>query len=133
MYDWTFRICPDSQYTGQSSNNNYTRGNQHEGSYKNWSKYEYNETNNRGKKYSKPSNNSFMYDHQKEKHNSSPLDCKLNTKRYYGKDRLACQVAEAVPLKMRTGEILNTKGGEFYNPPLVSIRQEIQRGLRNMT
>ena len=90
-------------------------------------------TNNRGKKYSKPSNNSFMYDHQKEKHNSSPLDCKLNTKWYYGKDRLACQVAEAVPLKMRTGEILNTKGGEFHNPPLVSIRQEIQRGLRNMT
>ena len=83
--------------------------------------------------YSKPSNNSFMYAHQKEKHNSSPLDCKLNTKRYYGKDRLACQVAEAVPLKMRTGENLNTKGGEFYNPPLVSIRQEIQRGLRNMT
>ena len=34
----------------------------------------------------------------------------LNSKaKYYGRDRLACQVAEGVLIKMRTGKILNSK------------------------
>ena len=81
-----------------------------------------------GRTRRQPTNNSFLFDHQKEKHNSAPPNFKLRTKRYYGSDRLACQVAEAVSLKMRTGEILNSKT-DFSAPPLVTIRKEISRGL----
>ena len=52
---------------------------------------------------------SFLYDHQVEDHSGAPPDFTLHSKRYYGRDRLACQVAEGVSLKLRTGKILNSK------------------------
>ena len=122
-------VCPDTGYDGQSSKNNLTRSGQHIANYNNWVKSDNEGVNPRtGRTRRQPTNNSFLFDHQKEKHNSAPPNFKLRTKRYYGSDRLACQVAEAVSLKMRTGEILNSKT-DFSAPPLVTIRKEISRGL----
>ena len=47
---------------------------------------------------------------------------------FYGNDRLSCEIAEAVILRQRTGEILNLKS-EFYNPPIVKVTRNVQRGL----
>ena len=68
-----------------------------------------------GKTYAKPQSHSFLYDHQVEDHNGVPPEFKLQSKRYYGKDRLACQVAEGVSIKMRTGnpELKNRLGRSF--------------------
>ena len=69
-----------------------------------------------------------MYDHQVEDHNGVPPEFKLQSKRYYGKDRLACQVAEGVSIKMRTGKILNSKT-DWDAPSLITIERNIHRGL----
>ena len=61
--------------------------------------------------YAKPQSHSFLFDHQNEDHNGDPPNFTLQSKRYYGKDRLACQVAEGVSLKMRKGKILNSRLG----------------------
>ena len=81
-----------------------------------------------GKRYAKPGTNSFLFNHQQEDHNGAPPNFSLKSKRYYGKDRLACQVAEAVSLKMRKGKILNSKG-DFHSPPLIEIQRNIRRGI----
>ena len=81
-----------------------------------------------GKTYAKPQSHSFLYDHQVEDHNGVPPEFKLQSKRYYGKDRLACQVAEGVSIKMRTGKILNSKT-DWDAPSLITIERNIHRGL----
>ena len=48
------------------------------------------------------------------------------SKRYYGKDRLACQVAEGVSIKMRTGKILNSKT-DWDAPSLITIERNIHK------
>ena len=122
-------MCPESTYDGQSSKNNFTRSGQHRTSYDNWVRYESGAINPKtGKRYAKPGTNSFLYDHQQEDHNGAPPNFSLKSKRFYGKDRLACQVAEAVSLKMRKGKILNSKG-DFHSPPLIEIQRNIRRGI----
>ena len=97
--------------------------------YENWVRYESGAVNPKtGKRYAKPATNSFLFDHQKEDHNGAPPNFRLESKRFYGKDRLACQVAEAVALKMRKGKILNSKG-DFHSPPLIEIQRNIRRGI----
>ena len=83
-----------------------------------------------GRTRRQPTNNSFLFDHQKEKHNSAPPNFKLRTKRYYGSDRLACQVAEAVSLKMRTGEILNLKTD--FSATLLTVSYHKKRNLQRL-
>ena len=102
--------CPDSTYDGQSSKNLYTRSLNH--AYKNEKKHD----------------NSFMHLHQEKSHNNENENFKLSVTRFYGNDRLSCEIAEAVILRQRKGEILNLKS-EFYNPPIVKVTRSVQRGL----
>ena len=102
--------CPDSTYDGQSSKNLFTRSLNHE--YKNLKKHD----------------NSFMHLHQEKSHNNENENFKLSVTRFYGNDRLSSEIAEAVILRQRTGEILNLKS-EFYNPPIVKVTRSVQRGL----
>ena len=68
---------------------------------------------------------SFMHLHQE---NNEDENFKLSVTRFYGNDRLSCEIAEAVILRQRTGEILNMKS-EFHNPPIVKVTRNVQRGL----
>ena len=102
--------CPDSTYDGQSSKNLYTRSLNHD--YKNDKKHK----------------DSFMHLHQEKSHNNENEKFKLSVTRFYRNDRLSCEIAEAVILRQRTGEILNMKS-EFHNPPIVKVTRNIQRGL----
>ena len=81
-----------------------------------------------GKTYAKPQSHSFLYEHQVDDHNGVPPEFKLQSKRYYGKDRLACQVAEGVSIKMRTGKILNSKT-DWDAPSLITLERNVHRGL----
>ena len=81
-----------------------------------------------GERFAKPQSNSFLFEHQIEDHNGVPPDFKLQSKRYYGRDRLACQVAEGVSIKMRTGKILNSKT-DWDAPSLITLERNIRRGL----
>ena len=132
LYNWECSVkdvCPDSGYDGQSSKNNFTRSSQHTSLYESWKRHEDGSINPKtGKTYAKPQSHSFLYDHQIEDHNGVPPDFKLQSKRYYGKDRLACQVAEGVSIKMRTGKILNSKT-DWDAPSLITIERNIHRGL----
>ena len=80
------------------------------------------------KPYAKPQSHSFIYDHQVEDHDGAAPNFTLKSKRYYGRDRLACQVAEGVSLKMRTGKILNSKA-DWDAPSIITLERNIQRGL----
>ena len=99
-----------STYDGQSSKNLYTRSLNH--NYKFENNHE----------------NSFMHLHQEKSHDNMNENFKLSVTRFYGNDRLSCEIAEAVILRQRTGEILNLKS-EFYNPPIVKVTRNVQRGL----
>ena len=124
LYNWECTvkyICPDSGYDGQSSKNNFTCSSQHTSLYESWKRHEdgTGETSQ---------SHSFLYDHQIEDHNGVPPKFKLQSKRYYGKDWLVCQVAEGVSIKMRTGKILNSKT-DWDAPSLITIERNIHRGL----
>ena len=60
--------------------------------------------------------------------NGDPPNFTLQSKRYYGRDRLACQVAEGVSLKMRKGKILNSKA-DWDAPSLIVLERNVHRGL----
>ena len=79
-------------------------------------------------KYDKKHKDSFMHLHQEKSHNNENENFKLSVTRFYGNDRLSCEIAEAVILRQRTGEILNMKS-EFHNPPVVKVTRNVQRGL----
>ena len=132
LYNWECNVkdvCPDTGYDGQSSKNNFTRSSQHTSLYESWVRYENKVINPKTKRpYSKPQSHSFLFDHQHEDHNGDPPNFTLQSKRYYGKDRLACQVAEGVSLKMRKGKILNSKA-DWDAPSLIVLERNIHRGL----
>ena len=113
LYNWECYVkdvCPDTGYDGQTSKNNFTRSSQHTSLYESWARYQNKVINPKTKKpYSKPQSHSFLFDHLQEDHNGYPPNFTLQSKRYYGKDRLACQVAEGVSLKMRKVKFLNSK------------------------
>ena len=102
--------CPDSTYDGQSSKNLYTRSLGH--SYK----------------YEKNHKDSFLHLHQEKAHNNEDENFKLSVTRFYGQDRLSCEIAEAVILRTRTGDVCNLKS-EWHDPPLVQVTRRVQRGL----
>ena len=102
--------CPDSTYDGQSSKNLYTRSLGH--SYK----------------YEKKHKDSFLTLHQEKAHNNEDENFKLSVTRFYGQDRLSCEIAEAVILRTRTGDVCNLKS-EWHDPPLVQVTRRVQRGL----
>ena len=132
LYNWECNnkdVCPDTGYDGQSSKNNFTRSSQHQSLYDSWVRFEDKSINPKTKKlYAKPQSHSFIYDHQREDHNGDPPNFTLQSKRYYGRDRLACQVAEGVSLKMRKGKIINSKA-DWDAPSLIVLERNIHRGL----
>ena len=130
LYNWECNgeEC-DAGYDGQSSKNNYTRSGQHRSLYESWKRREDGSINPKtGRIYAKPQSHSFLFDHQAEDHSGAPPDFTLHSKRYYGRDRLACQVAEGVSLKLRTGKILNSKS-DWDAPSLITLERNVHRGL----
>ena len=109
-FECMFDGC-DAAYGGETHRNAYTRGQEH------W------------KKYNKRDESSFMLKHQEEKHNGEQANFKMKVLKSF-KDPLSRQVTEAIMIKNHKGEILNSKA-EFYQPPLVRVRQEIRTGLED--
>ena len=70
---------------------------------------------------------SFMFNHQKDKHNSLPANFKSQVIRSYS-DSLSRQAGEGIFITKMSGEILNSKS-EFYQPSIVKVRREVTRGL----
>ena len=103
-----FKEC-DAGYDGETHRNAYTRGLEHM------------------KKYQRKDENSFIFKHQVEKHNSQPANFGMRVVGSF-KDPLSRQVTEAVMIKNHQGTLLNSKA-EFHQPPLVRVRQEIIQGL----
>ena len=61
-------------------------------------------------------------------HNNEDENFKLSVTRFYGKDRMACEIAEAVILRSRTGDVCNLKS-EWHQPPIVQVTRQVTRGL----
>ena len=96
-------------YVGETSKNMYTRNLGH------------------NDKYLKKQKESFMYNHQIEKHGGAPANFKIKVLQSF-KDCLSRQAAEATFISRTPVELLNSKA-EFFQPPIVQVRKEIQRGL----
>ena len=79
-------------------------------------------------KYEKKHKDSFLTLHQEKAHNNEDENFKLSVTRFYGQDRLSCEIAEAVILRTRTGDVCNLKS-EWHDPPLVQVTRRVQRGL----
>ena len=79
------------------------------------------------KKCNKKDPNSFMHKHQQEYHNGNDPDFEMKVLKSF-KDPLSRQVTEAILIKNHQGILLNSKS-EFYQPPLVRVRQEVETGL----
>ena len=106
----------DAAYRGESSKNLFTRDSQHQYNYRG------------GEKSSaKIRDKSFMYQHQRDKHEGEQALFKRSVLRSY-KDCLSRQAAEGVFISKMEGEILNSKS-EFHQPSIVTVRREINRGL----
>ena len=104
---------PDCEafYLGESSKNLMTRDSWHQTKYN-------------SKKLQKES---FMYQHQQDKHEGQPASFKMEVLHSFS-DCLSRQAAEAVYISKTRGDILNSKS-EFHQPPIVKVRREITRGL----
>ena len=106
----------DAAYRGESSKNLFIRDSQHQYNYRG------------GEKSSaKIKDKSFMYQHQRDKHEGEQALFKRSVLRSY-KDCLSRQAAEGVFISKMEGEILNSKS-EFHQPSIVTVRREINRGL----
>ena len=114
-YECEYPDC-DAAYRGETSKNLFTRNLQHQYNY-----------NGGEKNSSKIKEKSFIFNHQQEKHNGEPANFKQSVLRSY-KDCLSRQAAESVFISKMQGEILNSKS-EFHQPPIVTVRREINRGL----
>ena len=79
-------------------------------------------------KYEKNHKDSFLQLHQEKSHNNKDENFKLSVTRFYGKDRMACEIAKAVILRNRKGDVCNLKS-EWHQPPIVQVTRHITRGL----
>ena len=109
-YEVKCKVCENS-YFGETSRNLYTRGREHV------------------KKLEKKDVSSFMQKHQNEVHNGEPVQFEMRVVKSF-KDPLSRQITEAVLIKNAGAGVLNSKA-EFHQPPLVTIRSEIVRGLQD--
>ena len=66
---------------------------------------------------------------QEKSHNNEDENFKLSVTRFYGKDPLSCEIAEAVILRSRKGDVCNLKSEWHAPPPLVKVTRQVQRGL----
>ena len=95
-------------YIGETSRNLYTRGKEHI--------YKYQSSNSE----------SFMLQHQEEKHNCQPAVFNAKVTGSY-RDCLSRQVAEGVAIRRCQTSVLNSKS-EWHQPALWKVRSEIERG-----
>ena len=110
-YEIECQQCPDGQrskYLGESSRNMFSRGLEHESSY-------------RSRKQK-----SFMNKHQQKEHNGV---AGVYTAKVVGSDRdcLTRQVREAVRIRRCQVPVLNGKS-EWHQPALFQVQSEIYRG-----
>ena len=84
-----FKEC-DAGYDGETHRNAYTRGLEHM------------------RKYQRKDENSFIFKHQVEKHNSQPANFGMRVVGSF-KDPLSRQVTEAVMIKNHQGTLLNSR------------------------
>ena len=78
--------------------------------------------------YEIPIQDSFLHLHQEKSHTGEDENFKLSVTRFYGKDKLSCEIAEAVVLRSRTGDVCNLKS-EWSTIALVQVTGQVQRGL----
>ena len=100
-----------AEYLGETSKNMYSRHLWHQ------------------EKYDKNSSESFMANHQNEKHNGEPAEFKIVVMDKF-KDAMSRQLSEALNIKNQVGksEILNSKA-EYHQPQIVRLRKSVQVGL----
>ena len=106
----------DAAYRGETSRNLYSRNLEHQ--------YLYTGGPN---KLQNLQDKSFIFNHQKAKHNGEPSNFKVSVLKSY-QDSLSRQSSEAVHISKIKGEILNSKS-EFYQPSIVRVRREVSMGV----
>ena len=112
QYQLDCRMCPATDrctYLGETSRNLYTRGREHVQKYK-------------GRKTREEH---FMTLHQVERHGGVPADFSAKVTGNFT-DCLTRQVSEAVFIRRREVEVLNSKS-EWHQPALWRVRSELYR------
>ena len=97
-----------AQYIGESSRNFYSRDKEHNENYK------------------KQKPDSFLNNHQIEKHNGEEADFNFKVLKSF-KDPLSRQIFEGVHIRRATGEVLNSKL-EYYQQATYTVRKETMHG-----
>ena len=110
LYEISCNQCPDdrkSVYLGETARNLYTRGREHD------------------RNYGRQTTESFMQEHQTERHAGTEADFQASVKCSF-KDCLSRQVSEGVHIRRCKHEVLNTKA-EWHQPALWKVRNELSR------
>ena len=107
MYEWKCDLC-ESSYIGETSRNFYSRSLEHMD------------------KATKKSDDSFIFNHQKECHNGSQPQFKTKVLKSF-QDPLSRQVAEGVYIRRNPNNSLNTKL-DFYQTSTYRVRREVLHG-----
>ena len=107
-FQYVCRRCR-ATYVGETSRNLYTRALDHE------------------RKFEKNKTDSFIHNHQEERHSGDPPDFEVSVVGSY-RDPLSRQVAEGVLITRCKEELLNSKA-EFKQPPIVRVRREVNTGV----
>ena len=107
LYEWKCQKC-ESVYIGETSRNCYTRSKEHIG------------------KAHEKSKDSFIHNHQVEKHNSDEADFKVSVTKSF-KDPLSRQVYEGIYIRKNSANSLNTKL-DYYQPSTYNMRREMLHG-----
>ena len=107
VYEWT---CNEdgASYIGETSRNFFTRANEHLD------------------KFNKNGKDSFLRNHQIEKHNNDELNFNVKVLRTF-KDSLSRQIFEGVAIRHQTTESLNTKQ-DYYTASTYNVRKEVYHG-----
>ena len=106
-YEWTCRE-DGASYIGESSRNFYTRANEHI------------------VKYNKNPKESFIRNHQIQKHGNSEPNFKVKVFKSFH-DSLSRQVFEGVAIRRQNSESLNSKQ-DYYSASTYNIRKEVFHG-----
>ena len=107
LYEWKCRNC-DNVYIGETSRNCYTRAKEHMG------------------KAHEKSKESFIHNHQIEKHNGEEADFSVNVIKSFN-DPLSRQVYEGIHIRKNVSVSLNTKL-DYYQPSTYNMRREMLHG-----
>ena len=112
LYEWKCRNC-NNVYIGETSRNCYTRAKEHMG------------------KAHEKSKESFIHNHQIEKHNGEEADFSVNVIKSFN-DPLSRQVYEGIHIRKKISVSLNTKL-DYYQPSTYNMRREMLHGWQLMS